>query len=84
MTTVSLLLMTLEYSLTASRGVPCLQILPLPEPGHAISHQSRMLPQDVRVLRGPNLLLRPRELSRGGLSQDPAQEPISQADIRGY
>lgn len=74
----------LEYTLTVSRGVPCLQILAVSEPRHAISHQSRMLPQDVRVLRGPDLLLRPRELSCGGLSQDLAQEPVSQADIRGY
>ena len=36
-----------EGPLTVSRGLPCLQILSLLEPGYAIPYQPRMLSQDV-------------------------------------
>jgi hypothetical protein len=39
------------------RGLPRLQVLAVPEPEHALSHQPGMLPQDVRVLRRPHLLI---------------------------
>lgn len=66
------------------RGLPRLQIFAVLEPGHAISYQPRMLPQNVRVVRGQDILFRARELPRSGLSQDSEKESISQADIRGY
>ena len=48
--------------LTLSRGLPRLQILAILESQHAIPHQPRMLPQDVRVLRGSDILVWPSEL----------------------
>lgn len=66
------------------RGLPRLQILAVLEPGHAIPYQSRMLPQNVRIVRGQDILFRARELPRSGVPQDTEKEPISQADIRGY
>lgn len=47
-----------EYANTPfDRGLPRLQVLAVSQPEYAISHQPRMLPQDVRVLRRPNILL---------------------------
>lgn len=66
------------------RGLPRLQIFAVLEPGHAIPYQSRMLPQNVRVVRGQNILFRACELPRSGVPQDTEKESISQADIRGY
>lgn len=43
-----------------------------------------MLPQDVRVLRGPDLLVRSLELPRRRMQQDAAEEPISDTDFRGH
>lgn len=43
-----------------------------------------MLSQDVRVLRRPDILVGSLELSRGRVSQDTAEESISEADVRGY
>lgn len=40
-----------------------------------------MLSQDVRVLRGPDILIGTVELPRGGMSQDTAEESISEADV---
>jgi len=43
-----------------------------------------MLPQDVRVLRGPHILIRSLQLSRRRLPKDTAQKPVPRPDLRGH
>lgn len=38
----------------------------------------------MRIVRGPHLLVGPRTVPRGRVPQDAAQEPVPQADLRGY
>ena len=44
-------------NMSFDRGLPRLQVLAVSEPEHAIPDQPGVLPQDVRVLRRPNLLV---------------------------
>lgn len=43
-----------------------------------------MLPQNVRVLRRPHLLFWSSQLPRSRLQKDTTQEPVSEANVRGY
>ena len=65
------------------RHLPRLQILPLPQPIHALPREPGMLPQDVRILRRPHLLARPRPLPRRRLRPHPAQSPLPPPNLRG-
>lgn len=82
------LVIYLEYgyilSISFYRGLSRLQVLTVPEPQYAISHQSGMLPQDVRVLRGPYFLLRPVQLPSRRLPEDSTQEQIPSTNLRGH
>lgn len=75
---------TICHQLTRCRGLPCLQILAVSKPWHAVPDQPRMLPQDVRVVRGPDFLVWALELPRRRMQQDTPQEPIPDTDIRGH
>lgn len=63
------------------RGLSRLQVLTVPESQYAISHQPGMLPQDVRVLRGPYILLRSIELPSRRLPKDSPQEQIPSTNL---
>ena len=64
------------------RHLPRLQILPLPQPQHALPRQPRMLPQNVRVLRRPHFQHGPCPLSCRRLRSHPPQTTISATDLR--
>ena len=64
--------------------MPGVQILPLSQPEHAIPRQSRMLPQDVRILRRPYLLFRTRTVPCRRLCAYATKAALSETDFRGY
>ena len=66
------------------RDLPRVQIEPLPQPVPPLPRQPGMLPQDVRVLRGPPLLPRPRPLPHQRLWQNTTQTPLPDTDLRRY
>jgi hypothetical protein len=75
-----------NYMLTASfrRHLPSMQVLTVPQPPYAFSGESRVLPQDVRVMRRPYLLAGSRTMSGCWMQSYIAKTAVQKADIRGY
>ena len=63
------------------RNLPRLQIQPLPQPLPPLPGEPGMLPQNVRVLRRPPLLARPRAVPHQRLRKNTPQTPVSHADV---
>ena len=58
-----------------------MQIVAVPEPKHAVPREPGVLPQDVRVVRGPDLLAGPGAVSGCGVWADVEEAEVQEADF---
>lgn len=66
------------------RNMSGLQIVAVPEPKHAVPGQSRVLPQNVWIMRRPHILSGSCTVSRHWMWQDIAKSQIQKTDVWRY